>query len=311
MILHRHTGKAILVVLIFMAFSIKSNFAQVGKIYEENILINCFFKDLYNFSFREADSMVIVMGKTNMDKATISNIKANLAWWKLLSGDAIDQNLKSCNSNIDESINLLLKSERQDIISLLNLIYSYSLKVRIENYKGNTIRSLFNFYKSIDYMEKCITWPVKDENIYFVLGLYYYFADYFENEYVMMSALFFPFPKGDKIKGLKYLEESSSSKDEMIRTEANYFLLKIYAYTEKNYQKAYRNAQILTQQHPDNLVYSLEQLKLLLVLKKSSEAQIFQNKLIGEIETAGNINNIQKNHFLYQIEELTKNMNQF
>jgi len=311
MIFHRYTGKTILVVFIFMSFSIKSNFAQVGEIYDENTLINCFFENLYNFSFREADSMVVVMGKTNMDKATISNIKANLAWWKLLSGDAIDQNLKSCNSNIDESIKLLLKSKRQDVSSLLNIIYSYSLKARLENYSGNTLKSLIYFYKSIAYMEKCLAKPVKDENLYLVLGLYFYFTDYFENEYVLMSALFFTFPKGDKTKGLKYLEDCSSSKNEMIRTEANYFLLKIYSYIEKNYPKAYRNAQILTQQHPNNLVYSLEQLKLLLILKKSSEAQIFQKKLIGEIQTAGNINNIQKNHFISQIQKLTKTRNHF
>jgi hypothetical protein len=131
--------------------------------------------------------------------------------------------------------------------------------------------------------------------------------DYVENKYYLMSALFFSFPKGDKIKGLKYLEDCSASTDEMISTEANYFLLKIYAYTEEDYSKAYENARILTQQHPNNLVYSLEQLKLLKVLRKSGEAQIFQKKLIEEIQAAGNINKNQKNHFISQIEELTRN----
>ena len=163
------------------------------------------------------------------------------------------------------------------------MIYSYSLKARLENYKGNKLLSFIYFYKSITYIKECTNRPVEDEKLNLVLGLYFYFIDYIENEYFIMSVAFMSFPKGDKNKGLRYLEKCSISSDEMIRTEANYFLLKIYAYTEKDYSKAYVNAQILTQQHPNNLVYSLEQFKLMLVLKKTVEAQKFQKKLIEEI----------------------------
>jgi hypothetical protein len=113
------------------------------------------------------------MSNTNMDNSTIFNIKANLAWWKLLSGDEIDNNFKNCNSNIDESIRLNLKSKRQDISSLLNIIYSYSLKARLENYRGNILKSLIYFIKSITYIEKCFDKPVKDEKLNLVLGLYF------------------------------------------------------------------------------------------------------------------------------------------
>ena len=92
----------------------------------------------------------------------------------------------------------------------------------------------------------------------------------------------------------------------MIRTEANYFLMKIYAYTEKDFPNAIKKVQILTQQYPKNLVYSLEQLKLLLALKNSFEANILKNKLIKEIQIADYLNNSQKNHFLLQNQELTK-----
>lgn len=306
MIFPRHNEKNILLVFVFLFFPIKSNFAQVENIYDENTLINSFLESLYNFSFHEADSMIVILSNTNIDKSTISNIKANLAWWKLLSGDAIDQNLRNCHYNIDESIKLLLKSNRQDSDALLNIIYSYSLKARLENYSGNTLTSLIYFYKSIGYIQKFTDRPIENEKLYLVLGLYFYFVDYIENEYPVMSAIFFSLPDGDKTRGLKYLEDCSSSENEMIRTEANYFLLKIYAYIEKDYSRAYQNAQFLTQQYSKNLVYNLEKLKLLLVLEKSSEAQIFQKKLIGEIQTAENINNMQKNHFISQIQELTK-----
>lgn len=306
MIFIRYIRKIILGIFIFFFLQGNSSFARDVILPDENNLIDCFFRNLYNFSFDEADSLVVVMNNSNIDNVTISNIKANLAWWKLLSGDSIETNLKICNFNIDESIRLSLKINRPDINSLLNLIYSYSLKARLENYRGNTLKSFICFYKSTTYIEKCVDSSVDDERLNLVLGLYLYLMDYIENEYHIMRVFFLSIPSGDKNKGLKYLENCSTSANEMIRTEANYFLLKIYTYTEKDYSKAYTKAQLITQQHPHNLVYSLEQLKLLLKMKKSAEALIFQKKLIEEIQIAKNINSFQKNHFISQIMELTK-----
>jgi hypothetical protein len=301
----RHSsGKAILIVFTLLFFPVKVTFGQVGKTNDEDVMINCFFNKLYNFSFHEADSIVIVMSNSNFDKPTILNIKANLAWWKLLSGDSINQNLKTCNSYIDESILLLLKSKQQDFISHLNIIYAYSLKARIENYNGNTLRSLPHFYNSVIYMSKCLDNPVNDEKMDLVQGMYFYFLDYIKDEYFMMKVLFLTFPEGNKAKGLQYLEKCSNSDNELIRTEAYYLLFKIYSSIEKNYPKAYENVQVLTRQFPYNLVYSLEQLKLMLTMNKTSEAQIFQQKLLDEIRTSENINSMQKNHFITQIQEL-------
>lgn len=292
--------------LVFIISCESPVFAISTKTPDNNVMINCFFKYLYNFSFHEADSIVVVMNGSGMDNSTLSNIKANLAWWKLLSGDAIEMNLKTCDSLLHESISLGSKVKNRDVNSLLNIIYSYSLKARLENYKGNKLKSLIYFYKSITFINECLEIPGKDEKLNLVFGLYFYFMDYIENEYFLINAMFFSYPKGDKKKGLLYLRECSLSDNEMIRTEANYFLLKIYAYTEKDYLTAYQTALSLTQQHPDNLVYCLEQLNLLLKMKKNIEALTYQRKLIEQIRSSNKINGSQKDHFISQIVEFTK-----
>jgi len=296
------------VLLILIVYSGCEVSAQDRKA-EENELIDWFFRHLYNFSFAEADSMIVLINQTEIDKATIFNLKANLDWWKLLSGDSIDRNLKNCNFNINESINALLKSGEQDTRSLINLIYSYSLKARLENYNGNTLKSLVYFYKSGAYVKKCIDSPVKDEKLYLELGLYLYFADYIENEYFITKPLFLSLPRGDKSTGLRYLEDCSVSGNEMISTEANYFLLKIYMNVEKEYNIASLRAEILTREHPENLVYRMEQIKVLHLLKKTNEAGELQKKLAGEIEASKSLSNIQKIHFISQLNELTASGN--
>jgi len=62
----------------------------------------------------------------------------------------------------------------------------------------------------------------------------------------------------------------------------------------------------LTQQHPDNLVYCLEQLNLLMKLKKNIEAETYQRNLIESIRSSNKINGSQKDHFISQIGALIK-----
>jgi len=290
----------------FMFSVLNPVFAGNIKINTEDTLINCFFRNLYNFSFHEADSLAGVINSSDIDNLTRNNIKSNLAWWKLLSGDEIETNVRSCELSLNESIRSGSKSRQKDLNSLLNLIFSYSLKARLENYTGNTLKSFISFYKSITYIEECIEAPAKNERLTLVLGLYYYIIDYLHHEYFMMSAMLFTVQKGDKIKGLGFLGECSRSGNEMISTEANYFLLKIYSYLEKDYSKAKLYGYRLIQQYPGNLVYSVEYYKLLLKMHEKKEADLFRNKLLGYINNAGNINLNQKNHFILQLGETPK-----
>lgn len=265
-----------------------------------------FFNSLYNFSFHGADSIFNIMNGSNMNDITISNIKATLSWWKLLSGDAVENNIRICDSSLQESFTLSNKSREKDINTLLNIIYAYSLKARLENFRGNSLKSLIYFYRSFIYIKDCMDFAGGNEKVNLVFGLYLYFVDYIEDEYRILGAIFLPLGKGDKIRGMKYLHECSESDDEMVRTEATYFLFKIYAYTEKNYPEAYLQARKLTEAYPDNLIYGLEQYKLLLQMQRTYEAQIFQKKLEEEIRTAKNINSSQKSHFLSQLSVISK-----
>ena len=97
----------------------------------------------------------------------------------------------------------------------------------------------------------------------------------------------------------------------MIKTEANYFLLKIYGYTEKNYLKAYLKVKILTEMHPNNYVYSMENLKILMLLNKTEDARCYQKKLVGEIMGLNDLNSLQRSHFLSQIEEISKTITRY
>lgn len=302
MIFHR---KYFWTIFLFTALSsLNSNYAQDAKPTDEGILIDSYFSNLYNFSFVRTDSLILELSKSDIDKATLFNIKAVQAWWRLLSGDTADLNINRCILYTDESIRLSLKNKQEDINSLINTIYSYSLKARLESYNGNKIKSIIYFYKSIVYIRECFKVQGTDERLNLILGLYLYLVDYIKEENNLVSALLFSFPDGNKARGLEYLKNCTASGNEMVRTEANYFLFKIYSELEKDSAKAFRYVRILKDQYPDNMVYNLEQLKMLRVLKRSEEAQLFRKSLIDKTEAAENLNTLQKNHFLFQIDQI-------
>lgn len=273
---------------------------------DEGNLVKDFFRNLYDFSFQRADSLVSVLEEMNADHSTLLIIRADLAWWRLLSGEETELNMKICNDNIEESIKTNLKYDHPDINTLFNIIYSYSLKVRLENYKGNSLSAFINFYRSSAFIEKCRNMNIKDEKFAMVLGMYYYFISYIEHKYFLLNTLLFSLPSGDRDKGLSYLVKCSGSSDDVIRTEADYFLMKIYSEAEKEYSKALGYARIITEMHPDNPVYSLDELRLMMVMKQYREATVMSKELVSRINRSAKLSDAQKKHFLDQVELISK-----
>jgi len=63
---------------------------------------------------------------------------------------------------------------------------------------------------------------------------------------------------------------------------------------------------ILYEHYPDNMLYNLEQLKILIIFKKSDEALLYRKMLNDKIQAAENINTLQRNHFLSLIDQIIK-----
>jgi len=273
---------------------------------DEDRLVKDFFRNLYDFSFQRADSLITIMEDLRTDRSTLLIVKADLAWWRLLSGDNTEVNMKICIDNIDESIRTNLKDDHPDINTLFNIIYSYSLKVRLDNYKGNSIGAFINFYRSSAFIEKCRNVNITDEKFALVLGMYYYFISYIGHKYFLLNTFLFSLPDGDREKGLSYLVKCSGSSDDVIRTEADYFLMKIYSEAEKEYSKALDYARIISGMHPDNPVYSLEVLRLMMKMKQYREAAVTGKELVDRITRAKKLNDAQKKHFLKQVELISK-----
>ena len=284
---------------LFLLFSgIAPGFAQADI---ENIPL-AFQRSLYGFSFAKAISILNDFEKSNAGAERVNELKSQLSWWMILSGNNIQLNIDKCNKYLAESINDYKKIKNPDIDIQIKLINAYLLKLRIENYLDNKINSLSILHKLLKRVDDLDNIKEKDLSIKLISGLYYYFLEYIKSEYVLSHVILAGYTKGNKELGLRYLEECSNSNDDIIMTEAIYFLYKIYFSIEKNYPEAEKQITILLNLYPENLVFALEYYKVLLAQNQLIKAKEFKKITIDKIYGSTLLYEQQKSHFLKLLE---------
>jgi hypothetical protein len=76
----------------------------------------------------------------------------------------------------------------------------------------------------------------------------------------------------DKKKGIEYLKHLSQSEDIILKTEGNYFLMKIYDEMEHQAVEAEKYSSFLIEKYPENLVYCLYHLRIMKQLRSGLES---------------------------------------
>jgi hypothetical protein len=156
------------------------------------------------------------------------------------------------------------------------------------------------FYKDLSAIRNIVDQTSLNNDLYLPVGLYLYFLDFFKNKNGLSRSLFFNFPEGDKRKGLEILKRCSSSSNEIISTEADYFLMKLYSTAEKDYETALIYSNNLTQKYPGNFIFSLERLQLLKILNDNKYLTL-KSELQNEIKLNHLISEQQRCHLLLQL----------
>ncbi len=103
-------------------------------------------------------------------------------------------------------------------------------------------------------------------------GLYNYFVTRSQKDYPYLIPYLIFYPKGNMETGIKQLMAAYKSKNTILKTEAGYFLMKIYLEQEKDYTKAEFFARDLLNRYPDNLIFRYYFFKSLLVQNKIDQA---------------------------------------
>ncbi len=206
---------------------------------------------LYRFRFLDAEKISGELSGDFPDSPWGALLDANIQWWKIITGentrwvrDRFYKDLKVSDSRLsglDENEKLYCR------------LISSSLRSRLELMNGRYLSALVILNSSKKYFKQMEGKEFENEAFYLTQGLFQYFVSVARARTGYFS-YFLPY-KADKKKGLEYLRRLTSSPDQVLRTESNYFLMKIYLETEKDALKAKPYADYLLAWYPENQVF--------------------------------------------------------
>jgi len=131
---------------------------------------------------------------------------------------------------------------------------AYGFQGRVYSDRKQWGKAIYTGRKAVHYMHEN-----KDENDYspeflFGEGLYNYYAVWIPENYVLLKPILAFFPSGNKEKGLQQLKDVGNNAF-YTRTEAQTYLMKIYANEENKINEAYPISKYLYETFPDNAFF--------------------------------------------------------
>lgn len=268
--------KLIYIIAIFSFYFHHSTPAQNLQNGKKNIILDLTVRELfykgmisvYHFEFNDADRTAQKLIREYPTSAWGHLLIANIMWWRIITGENTREAKVRFFSELKlagEGLGYLREDEK-----LYCQIVTNSLKSRYELLNKNYFSTLLLLAKSKNLMNR----SEGKENIYesFVLthGLFQYCVAAAKEKTGYLSYLL-QF-QTDKQQGLKELMRLSNSEDKVLRTESNYFLMKIYLEVENNPVLAKPYADFLLTWYPENTLFCYYDKRINLKIYGKSES---------------------------------------
>jgi hypothetical protein len=257
---------------------------------------------VYKYKLSEAANYINIQ-KLKPNECSESEYLAavNYYWWQYISGVENDSVIRKVNFLIDDGIRKLGSVKKQDNERLFSMISLYAFKTRFQLINRKYFSAINNLGKAISTIKLSFGKENNYENFKLTTGLYLYTMSYAIEEYPVFYPYLAFYPEGDKQKGIGLLKECSLSQNIYLKTEALYFLMKIYLDSEKNYKKAEQYSRKLISLYPGNLVYLFHHYLILKHNQNSQEAAMTGLKIREISEKSNSLNKLQKEHFVKQL----------
>lgn len=264
------------------------------------------FSEIYQFNFRSSDSLIKLLPE-NMNVNWKKMIRANYLWWKLMSGEENNLELKRDFIKIlNEVIKDLRKNDFSNDQDLYCLITAHALKSRLNLMEGNYFKGLFNIDYAVSFIVKSLGKEKTNESFVITSGLLYYFAEYSAMKYAFTKPYFRDVKEAGMAHGLAVLERGAFSTDNIVKTESNYFLVKLYQEVEHKYNRAIPHIKSLCLWYPKNILYWYQYFDCLISSKQKEEALKVMSKIYLLVNANNTLTNNQKLYFKNKATERLK-----
>jgi len=242
--------------------------------------------DMYNFEFEKSEKEFRWLKQQYPAHPLPYFLMGLSQWWKMLPDFDNVHNDDVFVSYMDTVLSLcdqLFEKNEKDIEATFFAAAAYGFKGRMYGERHKWTKAVYNGFKALQYILDGEELGEFSYEFKFGSGIYYYYAVWIPENYKWVKPLMFFKAEGDKKKGLDLLQFVSNNAF-YTRTEAQYFLMRIFSNEENDAGKAYPMAEYLHRTFPNNSYFHRSYARIAFWKGELNKAEELAREIIACIE---------------------------
>lgn len=244
--------KRILLIVLFFLLIFTESYSQItDKRIQKGI------DYIYHLKFDSAQIVFDELIKSEPQDPSGYFFTAMVDWWKInlnKENDSLDENFFEKVDKVVEVTEVQLDKNEFDDKAMFYKGGALGYRGLVRSFRESWLKAAEDGRESLNLLQKAFEINKNNKDVMFGIGIYNYFAEYVPEAYPVVKPLMLIFPKGDKLKGLSQIKETSEN-SRYAKTEANYVLAYLNLVYEKNYIEAESYSRILNNEYPENPVF--------------------------------------------------------
>lgn len=212
---------------------------------------------VYNLSFDSAQAEFNQVIAADPDNPAGYFFNTMVEWWKInlnKENDSLDEGFFEKAEKVIEVADEVLDKNEFDDNAMFYKGGALGYRGLVKSLRESWLKAAEDGREALNLLQKAYEINSNNKDVVFGVGLYNYFAEYIPEAYPVVKPLMLIFPKGDKIKGLSQIKETSVE-SRYAKNEAKFVLAYLNLVYEKNYIEAEYYSKMLNEEFPDNPVF--------------------------------------------------------
>jgi len=217
-------------------------------------LVKAGVDQIYGIEFDKAEKTFDTVLREYPTHPSGKFFKAMITWWRILldlDNESLDDKffdqLEDCIDMCDD----ILDKNENNIDALFFKGGSIGFRGRLRAIRESWFKAALDGKDGLAIVFKAYEADPKNTDIQLGFGIYHYYADVIPGKYPAVKPFMIFFPKGDKEKGLKELENVAWN-GRYARIESRYFMMTLNFQFEENMDETRRWGRILLNDFPNN-----------------------------------------------------------
>lgn len=223
-----------------------------------------------------------VKAKSNLDKyyyeypnhTSTYLLKAFYLRWKhypILEKDTeLYFNYLSILDSAESSAELVLKRDKIDLEQAYYKMTSHIMRAELHATNEDIVKAAMEGKNAFGIIKKGFEWCEQNPEFYISTGLYNYYVEFYRDKGFFYQSLLWPFSKGDRSDGLKYLKKGSGLAT-FSKVECEIYLAHLNFKMQNNPGLGLTYIQNLRQKFPNNTKFAEMEIENLIALNRIDE----------------------------------------